>query len=105
MMMKVVKAIVVASTLLAVGGVSAWAQSGSAQRPAGTPAPAGGNISAATHCLDSAGVARLKSEAQGKGAGSATSGTAATGTARPSTSGTASSTAPGGNALSSLPKC
>jgi len=102
--MKVVKAIVLASTLLVVGGVGAWAQSGSAQRPAGTPAPAGGGISAATHCLDSAGVARLKSEAQGKGSGSAqTSGTAST--ARPSTSGTASSTAPGGNALSGLPKC
>jgi hypothetical protein len=55
--MKVVKAIVLASTLLVVGGVGAWAQSGSAQRPAGTPAPAGGGISAATHCLDSAGVA------------------------------------------------
>jgi len=103
MMMKVFKAIVVASTLLVAGGLSAWAQSGT-QRPAGTPAPTGGNISAATHCLDSAGVARLKSEAQGKGSGSAqTSGTAST--ARPSTSGTASSTAPGGNALSGLPKC
>src|SRR5262249_9567509 len=78
MMMKVVKAIVLASTILAVGGLNAWAQSGTSQRPAGTPAPAGGGISAATHCVDSAGVTRLKSEVQAKGAGSAqTSGTAA----------------------------
>ena len=51
--MKFVKAIVLASTLLAVGGLNAWAQSGSSQqRGTGTPAPGSGNISAATHCLD-----------------------------------------------------
>ena len=103
--MKFVKTIVLASTLLAVGGLNAWAQSGSSQqRGTGTPAPGAGNISAATHCLDSAGVARLKSEAQGRGTGSAqTSGTAAnTGTARPSAP---SGSAPGGNVLSGLPKC
>ena len=102
--MKFVKAIVLASTLLAVGGLNTWAQSGSSQRGTGTPTPGSGNISAATHCLNSAGVARLKSDAQGRGTGSAqTSGTAAnTGTARPSAP---SGSAPGGNVLSGLPKC
>jgi len=104
--MKFVKAIVLASTLLAVGGLNAWAQSGSSQPGTGTPAPGTGSISAATHCLDSAGVARLKSDAQGRGTGSAqTSGAA--GTNRPSTSGSSApaGSAPGGNALSGLPKC
>jgi hypothetical protein len=96
------KTVLLASALVAAGSFGALAQSGSSQqRPAGTTAGSGA-VSAATHCVDSAGVTRLKSEAQAKGTGSSTSGSASGPSAA---GGTASGNAPGGNPGSALPKC
>jgi hypothetical protein len=110
--MKSLKTVLLVGTLVTAGAVAAAAQSGSSQGYMNSGAAAGGNISPATHCLDSNGVARLKSQAQGSGSaggsaatsGSATtSGSAATGgSAR---TGSPAGSPPGGNPMSSLSKC
>lgn len=97
--MKPIKSVLLASAFLAGGMLAAAAQTST------TPsAGASGSISAATHCKDAQGNAKLKTAASGGSAGSPSTSGSASGSAA---SGMSGGTAPSGSAavVATLPPC